>query len=304
MFISISSVIIDDIVLPDGSTHMACLGGGGTHAVMGMRVWSKKVGLVANIGADLPQELMERMESAFDVRGLHTLGPQTVRAWQLFEEDGKRTEILRTELVNFQPLKPKMKNFPDAYDDLLGVHLHGEGVDIVPWVPFLRQRGNPFILWEPWQRDCVPESRSILVDVLPVVDCVSPNLEEARLMLGVEHPKDIMTEFLDLGAKRVAVRAGAEGSYYADADGNYFVIPTVKVEKIVDQTGAGNAYCGGLAVGFVLSEDPGEAVCMAAVSGSFPLEQFGAVFSVEKLEERAKERLKACWKVFQKINAN
>jgi len=304
MFISISSVIIDDIVLPDGSTHMACLGGGGTHAVMGMRVWSKHVGLVANIGADLPQELMERMESAFDVRGLHTLGPQTVRAWQLFEEDGKRTEILRTELVDFQPLKPKMKNFPDAYSDLTGVHLHGEGADIAPWIPFLRQRGNPFILWEPWQRDCVPESRSILVDVLPVVDCVSPNLEEAQLMLGLEHPKTILNEFLNLGAKRVAVRAGAEGSYYADSDGNNYRIPAVKVNKIMDHTGAGNAYCGGLAVGFVLAEKPEEAVCMAAVSGSFPLEKFGAVFSLDKIEERAKERLKACREVFQKINAN
>ncbi len=39
MHISISSVIIDDIVLPDGTTYMAILGGGGTHAAMGMRVW-------------------------------------------------------------------------------------------------------------------------------------------------------------------------------------------------------------------------------------------------------------------------
>jgi len=95
MFISVGSVIIDDIVMPDGTTHMGCLGGGGVHAVMGMRVWSERVGLVANIGRDFPSSLMDKLEKAFDVQGLIKRDMSTIRAWQLFETDGTRREVLR-----------------------------------------------------------------------------------------------------------------------------------------------------------------------------------------------------------------
>ena len=105
MFISIGSIIIDDIVMPDGTTHMGCLGGGGVHAVMGMRVWSEQVGLVANIGRDFPSSLMDKLEKAFDVQGLVKCDMSTIRAWQLFETNGTRREVLRTDLNEFKELK-------------------------------------------------------------------------------------------------------------------------------------------------------------------------------------------------------
>jgi cytidine kinase len=302
MYVSISSVIIDDIVLPDGTTHMACLGGGGTHAVMGMRVWSQSVGLVANIGEDFPPEIMRKLENAFDVRGLITLEMMTVRAWQLFEADGRRTEIFRSDLQNVEQLKPRIKDFPKSYNSLEGVHLHAEAAEIPLWVPFLRQLGNPFILWEPWQRDCVPEKREKMIEVLPQVDCISPNLEEARLLMGTEKINDILKKYIEYGAKRAVIREGAEGSTYADADGSFFKVPAVKVDRVVDHTGAGNAYCGGLVVGFVISDDIQDALCMAAVSASFALEQFGAIYPLDDIEKRADERYCKCKRVMQEAN--
>ena len=302
MFISISSIIIDDIVMPDGTTHMGCLGGGGTHAAMGMRVWSEQVGLVANIGLDFPADLMDKLEKAFDVNGLIKCDMKTVRAWQLFETDGTRREVLRSKLENFELLKPEINAFPNVYDQLQGVHLHCGGDEIALWVPFLRQRGDPFIVWEPWQRFCVEENREKLTTFLSLVDCVSPNLEEARLLLGLEKKEDLLNKFLDLGAQRVVTREGADGSTFIDNKGNYFRIPAVKVDKIVDQTGAGNAYCGGLVVGFVISENIQDTLCRAAVSASFPLEQFGAIFSLKDIKQRAANRFKTCKVEMLKLN--
>ena len=48
------TIIIDDIVFPDGRTAMGVLGGGGPQTAVGMKLWSDRVGLVANVGADLP----------------------------------------------------------------------------------------------------------------------------------------------------------------------------------------------------------------------------------------------------------
>lgn len=302
MHVSIGSIIIDDIVLPDGTTHMACLGGGGTHAAMGMRVWSEDVGLVANIGTDFPADIMRDLENAFDVRGLIELDMKTVRAWQLFEEDGTRREVFRSNLHDFEQLKPSINDFPEAYDQLEGVHLHTEAAEVPFWVPFLRQRGKPFIIWEPWQRDSIPENSGKLIDILPLVDCVSPNLDEARCLMELKNMKDILNKYLDYGARRVVIREGSSGSSYADSEGNYIKVPAVKVERIIDQTGAGNAYCAGLAVAFLISDMIEDALCRAAVSASFPLEQFGALFSLENIRERAQKRFADCKAEIQKIN--
>ena len=302
MFISVGSVIIDDIVMPDGTTHMGCLGGGGVHGVMGMRVWSERVGLVANIGRDFPSSLMDKLEKAFDVQGLIKRDMSTIRAWQLFETDGTRREVLRTDLNEFKELKLEVEAFPEIYDALLGVHLHCQGEEVASWVQMLRQRGNPFIFWEPWHIDCIAENRGNLINILPLVDCVSPNLQEARTLLGLHEADHLLDRFLAYGARMAVIRAGAKGSIFADWKGNRIRVPAVLVEKIVDETGAGNAYCGGLVVGFVNSDDPREALCRAAVSASFPLEQFGALFSLDNIKQRAESRYQSCMAAMLDLN--
>ena len=90
------NVIIDDIVFPDGRTKMGVLGGGGPQAAFGMRLWSDSVALVAAVGSDLPSTVrtdLEALEIGLD--GLYDLGLPTPRAWQVMEEDGRRTEIWR-----------------------------------------------------------------------------------------------------------------------------------------------------------------------------------------------------------------
>ena len=294
MFISIGSVIIDDIVLPGGTTHMGCLGGGSVHAVMGMRVWSEQVGVVGNIGNDFPPELMEKVSRTFDVRGLTKQDKKTSRAWQIFEADGKRTEIFRTDLEEFLSMEPDIHSFPDVFESVEGVHLLSPLKSTLEWIEFLRQRYDPFILWEPWNMECDPSNVGEFLKIFPLVDCVSPNLQEARNILGSDDLDILLDKFLANGTKMAAIRMGANGSVCIDSEGHCFQVPAVEVEKIIDQTGAGNAYCGGLVVGMVQSKNLKEALCKAAVSASFPLEQFGALFPVENIQEKTAQRFQHC----------
>ena len=273
---------------------MGCLGGGSVHAVMGMRVWSEQVGVVGNIGNDFPPELMDRVSRTFDVRGLVRKDMKTTRAWQIFEENGRRTEIFRTDFDEFLSMEPDINSFPDVFDDVQGVHLLSPLKKTLDWIHYFRQRFDPFILWEPWDLECEKANLDKFKKVLPYVDCVSPNLQDARKVFDLNDPDVLLDRFLELGTKMAAIRMGADGSVFADSDGNRFQIPTVPVEKIVDQTGAGNAYCGGLIVGMVQSESVKEALCKAAVSASFPLEQFGALFPIENIKEEAMQRFQSC----------
>jgi sugar/nucleoside kinase (ribokinase family) len=89
-------IMIDDIVFPDGRTQMGVLGGGGPQAALGMRLWSDAVGLIANVGDDLPGALLELLQiSGIDLSGLHHTDLPTPRAWQVLEADGLRTQLWR-----------------------------------------------------------------------------------------------------------------------------------------------------------------------------------------------------------------
>src|ERR687890_1283947 len=85
-YIAYSGLIIDDIVLPDGRTFFNTLGGSGTHALVGMRVWSDRLGYFAAVGSDFSQDHREQLDRlGVDLRGLFERdGFPTARRWQLF----------------------------------------------------------------------------------------------------------------------------------------------------------------------------------------------------------------------------
>ena len=93
------SLVIDDIVLPDGRTCMGLLGGGGPQAAFGMKLWATGgVGICAGVGSDFPpsaQGWLEAME--IDTAGVryHPHNP-TLRAWQILEDGDQRTQVWRT----------------------------------------------------------------------------------------------------------------------------------------------------------------------------------------------------------------
>ncbi len=291
MFIAIGSIIIDDIVLPSGRTMMATLGGGMTHAAMGMRVWTGQVRPVASVGNDFPPDQWAQMAALFDMHGILHRDWVTTRAWQLFEEDGHRTEVFRTPMDLFFAANPRAEEVPLDLLNAEGVYLQGGNADdVYPWMERLRKAGSRLILWEPWERFTIPENWQAYQDLARLADVVSPNLEEARVLTGKTDPLDII-RCLVQSAPLVALRMGAQGSLVAQKGGPVYQVSTVPVPQIVDVTGAGNAYCGGLIVGLAATGGLVEAARYAAVSASMALGQFGAVYPLAGVHEQAAQRL-------------
>lgn len=78
----------------------------------------------------------------------------------------------------------------------------------------------------------------------------------------------------------VVIRAGEHGSLVTAHDLPLTWVPpfygsATKDEKIVDPTGAGNAFLGAYAVGFLKTGDIVRAACYGSVGASFALEQVG-----------------------------
>jgi sugar/nucleoside kinase (ribokinase family) len=293
MMLAVGSIIIDDIVLPDGQTRMGMLGGNVPHAAMGIRAWREPVCLVAPAGPDLPETARSDLEHAFDLRGLARRDGPTHRAWQLIEHDGRRTEVFRTDPEEFRTMGVEPCEIPGELAGAAGAYLTCD----VPepfrrWVAWLRAGGCGCILWEPWIIFGRPENWKLFGELAPLVDAVSPNLAECRRLTGLDDPHEIVAALLRAGARAVALRMGAAGSLVAGQEQGTVPIPAFTVGPVVDQTGAGNAYCGGFLAGLVETGDVAQAGRYGAVSASFALEQFGAVYPLESLRARAEARLR------------
>ncbi len=272
--VGVGAIFIDDIVLPDGTTYMAQLGGGVVHALMGAALWGEKPGLAALAGYDLPQEIRQRLEKHFDTRGLRLLDVPQIRAWQIFEADGTRRELFRVQVTEPFTRGAQPHHLPDSYRACRGYYLLQDFEDIRVWAAQL----PGIILWEPLQQIMRPGNRPNLRIALQSakIDLISPNLLEAQTIYALKQPEALVTALLEDGAQAVALRMGPDGSLIANHERHTY-IPAIPVSPIVDQTGAGNTYCGAMLAGLVQGKTLENAARMGAVAASFCIEQQGVL---------------------------
>jgi sugar/nucleoside kinase (ribokinase family) len=93
-----------------------------------------------------------------------------------------------------------------------------------------------------------------LCDALRMVDVLKPCKVAAREITGKSHPEEIADELLTLGPQLVAMTQGAEGCLIATRQEKVRV-PAYPV-KVVDSTGAGDAFMGGLSYGLLQGWEP------------------------------------------------
>lgn len=272
-FIAVGSVIIDDIVYPDGRTDMGVLGGGGAHAACGMALAGERPGLVALVGKDLPSDIRARLARDFDTSGLVWSAHKQLRGWQIFEWDGRRSEVFRVDIVEpfqFEPLADS----PDIpFAAAKGITLLRGPAYVQAW---RRRFPQAALLWEPLRALMMDGDYQGFLEGIPYADIVSPNLLEAQTVYGIEDEREILRRMLADGARVAALRMGERGSLLAEqGNDRAYAVPPLSVDAIVDQTGAGNAYCGSFIVGWARRQNLIQAGCYAAAAASFTLETVG-----------------------------
>lgn len=87
-------------------------------------------------------------------------------------------------------------------------------------------------------------------ELIGLFDIVTPNEIEASLLTGIEvqdrcSALQAAKAFQAMGVKDVVITLGDEGAFLLDRHGNSELVPPLKVE-VVDTTGAGDAFTGGL----------------------------------------------------------
>jgi sugar/nucleoside kinase (ribokinase family) len=297
------SIIVDDIVFPDGRTAMGVLGGGGLHAAVGMRIWSPGAYVIANVGADFDPALLNG--TALPLEGLRVTERPTPRAWQLFEEDGRRTQIRRVSAEDWSEQLRRGDDLPDRLASL-GVgafHLLSRGHPADPELAAaIASRGIRLSLEPIIEEGMNTEQRARVLACLPHVEIFSPGVAETRVLLGARPLAEALREFADRGPRIVALRRGAAGSLIYDRERPGMLRVPAAPAEVVDLTGAGNAYCGGLLVGWVEHARLELAAAYAAVSAALALEQIGPPTITPALMAEAERRLAAVQAALQEVD--
>lgn len=121
--------------------------------------------------------------------------------------------------------------------------------------------------------------------LLALVDVLVINETELALFAGVEQPPKVASEVQGI-AKRLQARRdqtiivtlGSKGAACLH-EGVFFVVPGRPV-KAVDTTGAGDCFCGALAVALHEGQTMGEAVAFANTAASISVQRLGASSSM------------------------
>ncbi len=261
----IGNLTIDDVVLPTGVTRMAMLGGNCVHAATGVVTAGARAAIIARRGEDFPPGALAALAGAgIDVRGLVKIDGPTVRNWVVYEDDGSRRWLYRTPEGRSEQVAPQP-------DDLTRGRLERAAVVHVAAMPLgkaerivqrVRRLAPGALLMldthETW--DAALADR--VLALARAVDLFVPSQEELAALVGASSPADALRSVAAKGVAACVVKAGAAGAYLLQ-DGWITHVPAMDV-RVVDTTGAGDTFCGGLAAGLAQGLSVRESVGLEA----------------------------------------
>jgi sugar/nucleoside kinase (ribokinase family) len=288
----VGSVALDTLETPHGRADEA-LGGSGMYASLACSLFAP-VRLVGVVGGDYPPEGPELLRSrGVDLEGLEIVqGGKTFRWAGRYEGNLGAAETLATDLNVFADFEPKL---PASYLDTPFVFL----ANIQPrlQVGVLEQVRAPRLsmsdtmnLW----LNTVPEQ---VRGVMGRVDVALVNDAEAKQLTGEPHLVAAAEKTLELGARCVVIKKGEHGALLCTSDGCR-IIPPFPTTRVIDTTGAGDSFAGGLIGHLAATDDLGienlvRAAAVGTVVASFCVEGLGVTRLASATLEEVRQRYQA-----------
>ncbi len=283
------NLLLDDVVHEDGRTRMAQPGGAALYVALGARLWGASVGLVAVVGEDYPAAVLDALaERGIDLAGVRRLNGPSLRTWLLYE--GRRRQVVhRLGGPTHAQVSPGAGDVPRAW--------RSGAVHLAP-MPFDVQRrliadlgdAAPLSLdpYELLTADAIEDWRRLLSEV----DLLFLSEDEMMIEGALEDPRPVLAELGSDRLRQIFFKRGARGGLLHDVDGEAFHPWPPRAGAVVDATGAGDAFAGGVLAGLVRGESVAAAVERGVVAAGFALEAEGAegLFAATPRQAEARRR--------------
>jgi sugar/nucleoside kinase (ribokinase family) len=269
----IGSVALDDIDGPFGM-HRDLLGGSASFIARAAAYFTKHVSVVAVIGDDFPMQHIEEMTSlGIDVSGIEKKQGESFHWVGKYAPDLSTRETLDTRLGVFAEFQPKVTDAQrDAQLVLLG------NIDPALQYDVLDQLRRPALVAMDTMNLWINIKRDDLAKVLSKIHTLMINDEEARLLAQEHNLRRAAAKILKMGPTSVIIKRGDAGALLFHG-GGAFAAPAMPLSDVVDPTGAGDSFAGGLMGYLAYAGDLSPstirtAMIMGSVMGSFAVEKF------------------------------
>ncbi|MBL8746313.1 MAG: sugar kinase [Phycisphaerae bacterium] len=292
---------IDTVHTPTDKREQV-LGGSCTYFAAAASFFTQ-VRLVAVVGDDFHadyQAVFKKFPNV-DVDGLEVRkGSKTFRWGGKYLEDMNERETLFTELgvVAEKPPTPPAKYADSKFVFLANSHPSVQMAMLESFPKRAIAVADTMNLW-------IDIARGELLSLLSKVDGLVLNDQESRMLTGKRNPFTAGKMILDLGPTFVVIKKGEHGCVLVHRDG-VAALPAYPCEQVVDPTGAGDSFAGGmmghLAAAHSKDQDIGmpavqQALAHGTIIASFAIESF----SLDRLARLTREEMAKRYTEFQAV---
>lgn len=286
----VGSVALDEITTPTG--HRDEVVGGTAVNFSAAASLFAPVRLVGVIGDDFPiHELDFLRRRGTDLSGLERRRGRSFRWGGVYHRDMNTRDTAYTELGVFSDFDPMLPPpFRNAGWAFLGA------IDPALQLSVLDQLDAPRLVACDTMNYWIERTRERLLEVIGRIDLLTLNDEEARQLSAEPNLVRAARWIRRRGPRHVVIKKGEHGALLL-ADDDIFLVPGFPLANVVDPTGAGDAFAGGILGylargGSVTSSELRTAIVHGCALGSFACEAFGAGrmagLTVAEVEDRVR----------------
>lgn len=276
-----------DVTLVDNVSIKA--GGDAANVALNLAALETPVSLYTKLGNDLfGQWLIKHyQEQGIDTRSIRlTADESTGTAIALVDHTGERVFLYRGGTVD-------TLNINDIDMDAVLQHdmLHASGFYLLP---ALEEQGLPKLFKSAYQQgmitsldvgwDSTGQWLSKIRPLLPYLTYFLPTLNEAKEITGETSIESCAAFLINEGVSKVVIKAGDKGAYVHDGQQGYMV-PSAKVDKVVDTTGAGDGFVSGFLAAISRGADIKTAVQTGNRAGAAVVQQYGSTGALKNYQQ-------------------
>jgi sugar/nucleoside kinase (ribokinase family) len=288
----VGSVAYDTVETSSGRRDDA-LGGAATFFSVAARFFAP-VSMVGVVGEDFKPEHQRMLtDRGIDVRGLERRDGKTFHWHGRYHADMNKRDTVSLALNVFEGFNPTLLPDQQRCDYLFLANISPELQYRV-----LSQVQSPKLVAADTMDFWIQNARPHLTRLLERLDLLTVNDDEARMLTGEHNLVKAGRAILQMGPKSVLVKRGEYGVLQFSKEG-MFAVPAYPLEDVVDPTGAGDTFAGGM-MGFLARQGRltesilRTAVVYGTVMASYNVENF----SMDRLLELTWEEIDHRYRAF------
>jgi 2-dehydro-3-deoxygluconokinase len=129
-------------------------------------------------------------------------------------------------------------------------------------------------LWPP------ARAAAVMHEAMAQADYALPGIDDVQTLTGLTDPQAMLDFYLHLGPKVVVLKMGEQGAWLATPQQRMHIPPCTV--KVVDATGAGDAFCGSFLARILAGDTPEQAACYANLAAALKCTGYGAVAPIPR----------------------